>query len=153
MIKRIKIGRPEHLLIPLQPYSDSISFLSYPPPGPPSKWMSRLYHLLILSCKIIRIYDNSLAVWLFPVIAIVFFSFYDHFCNYTTIMFKIFWDLLMVEQIFLPPQVKRSMIISAKLVLTSCLTSYQTTKIALTLISSRRFIKKKKNGEWNFRKY
>ena len=42
-------------------------------------------------------------------------------------MFIIFWDLLMVEQIFLSPQVKRSVIISNKLVYAICLTSYQTT--------------------------
>ena len=36
-----------------------------------------------------------------------------------TIMFIIFWDLVMVEQIFLPSQVKWTMIISNKLVYTS----------------------------------
>ena len=41
----------------------------------------------------------------------------------TTIMFIVFWDFLMVEHIFLSPQVKRSMIIGNKLVYTSCLTS------------------------------
>ena len=44
-----------------------------------------------------------------------------------TIMFIIFWDFLMVAQIFLWPQVKRSVIISSKLVDTSCLTSCQLT--------------------------
>ena len=44
----------------------------------------------------------------------------------TTIMFIIFWDFLMVEKIFLSPQVKRSVIISNKLVCTSCLTSCRT---------------------------
>ena len=38
-------------------------------------------------------------------------------------MLIIFWVFLMVEQIFLSPKVKRSMIISNKLVYTSCLTS------------------------------
>ena len=41
----------------------------------------------------------------------------------STIMFIIFWDFLMVEQIFPAPQEKWSMIISNKLVYTSCLTS------------------------------
>ena len=36
------------------------------------------------------------------------------------VIFTIFWHLLMVEQIFILPQVKRSMIISKKLVFTSC---------------------------------
>ena len=35
----------------------------------------------------------------------------------TTIMFIIFWDFLIVEQTFLSPQVKQSMIINDKLVL------------------------------------
>ena len=43
----------------------------------------------------------------------------NHFCNILR--------LLMVEQIFLSPQVKRSIIFSNKLVYTSCLTSYRTT--------------------------
>ena len=38
-----------------------------------------------------------------------------------------FWDFLMSEQIFLSPQVKRSVIISNELVCTTCLTSCQTT--------------------------
>ena len=33
---------------------------------------------------------------------------------YSTTMFIIFWDFLMVEQIFFSPQVKRSVIISNK---------------------------------------
>ena len=41
----------------------------------------------------------------------------------STIMFMIFWHFLMVEQIFLSPQVKRSMIISNKLVYMNCLPS------------------------------
>ena len=40
-----------------------------------------------------------------------------------TIMFIIFRDFLMVEQIFLSPQVKRSVIISNKLVFRSCQTT------------------------------
>ena len=44
-----------------------------------------------------------------------------------TIMFIIFWDILMVEQIFLSPQVKRRVIISSKLVYTSYLTSCRAT--------------------------
>ena len=43
-----------------------------------------------------------------------------------TIMLIKFWDFLMVEQIFLSPQVKQSVIISTKLVLTSCLKSCRT---------------------------
>ena len=39
----------------------------------------------------------------------------------TTIMFIIVLDILMVDQIFLLPQVKRSVIISNRLVYTSCL--------------------------------
>ena len=48
---------------------------------------SRNYHVLralMLPCKIFHIYDNSPAVWLFHVIIIVFFTFYDHFCNYVS---------------------------------------------------------------------
>ena len=41
-------------------------------------------------------------------------------------IFIIFWDFLMVEQISLSPQVKRSVIIKIKLVYKSCLTSCQT---------------------------
>ena len=41
----------------------------------------------------------------------------------STIMFIIFWDFLMLEKIFLSPQVKRRVIISNKLVYTSYLTS------------------------------
>ena len=41
----------------------------------------------------------------------------------TTIMFIIFRDFLKVEQIFLSPQVKRSVINSKKLVYTSCETT------------------------------
>ena len=44
-----------------------------------------------------------------------------------TIMFIKLWDVLMVEQIFFLPQVKRSMIISNKLVYTSFHTSCRTT--------------------------
>ena len=43
-----------------------------------------------------------------------------------TILFMIFWDVLMVDQIFLSPEVKRSLIISNKLVCTSCQTNCQT---------------------------
>ena len=43
-----------------------------------------------------------------------------------SVMFIMFWDYLMVEQIFLSPQVKPSMSISNKLVYTSHLTSCQT---------------------------
>ena len=39
----------------------------------------------------------------------------------TTIMFIIFWDFLMVEQIFFSPQQKRGVIISNKPVYTNCL--------------------------------
>ena len=45
-----------------------------------------------------------------------------------TIMFIIFWDLMMVEQIFFSSQVKRIAIISNKLVYTSCLTTCRTTQ-------------------------
>ena len=38
-----------------------------------------------------------------------------------TIMFIIFWDFLMIEEIFRSPQMKRSVIISNKLVYASCL--------------------------------
>ena len=31
LMKKIKIGQPEHSLIPYPPMSDNISFLSYPP--------------------------------------------------------------------------------------------------------------------------
>ena len=43
------------------------------------------------------------------------------------IMFIIFQDFLMVQQVLLSPQVKQSIIFSKKLVYTSCLTYYQTT--------------------------
>ena len=44
---------------------------------------SRNYHVLyalILSCQIFCIYNNYSAVWLFHIIVIVYFSFYDNFC-------------------------------------------------------------------------
>ena len=44
----------------------------------------RILPALMLSCEILRIYDNSLAVRLFHIIAIIFSLFYDHFCNYTS---------------------------------------------------------------------
>ena len=44
-----------------------------------------------------------------------------------TIMFIIFWDFLILEQIFLSPSVHQSVIINNKLAYTSSLTSYQTT--------------------------
>ena len=43
------------------------------------------------------------------------------------IMFIIFWDFLMVEQILFSPQTKQSVIIGNKLVYFSCLTSCRTT--------------------------
>ena len=43
-------------------------------------------------------------------------------------MFIIFWHLLVVGKIFLSPQVKRSLIITNKLVYTSCLTNFGTTQ-------------------------
>ena len=45
----------------------------------------------------------------------------------SAIMFIIFWNFLMAEQIFFSPQMKRSVIICNKLVYTSCLTSCKTT--------------------------
>ena len=44
----------------------------------------------------------------------------DNFLSHTMISI-IFWDFLIVEQIFRSPQVKRSVIIGIKLVYTSCL--------------------------------
>ena len=45
------------------------------------------------------------------------------FCNLrATIMFIILWDFSVLHQIFVPPEVKQRMIISNKLVCTSCLT-------------------------------
>ena len=52
---------------------------------------------------------------------------YRRYVN-STIMFIIFSDFLMFEQIFLSPQVKRNMTITNKLVYTSLLTSCQTTQ-------------------------
>ena len=46
----------------------------------------------------------------------------------STVMFIIFWDFLMVEQIFLSPQLKGSVIISNKLVYINCLTSSEQLK-------------------------
>ena len=43
-----------------------------------------------------------------------------------TIMFIIFWDFFMFEQIFLSPQVKRSVISKDKLVYLSSLTTWRT---------------------------
>ena len=42
LIKKLKIGRPEHWLTPHFPTSDNISILFYPPT--PSKWTSYVYH-------------------------------------------------------------------------------------------------------------
>ena len=44
-----------------------------------------------------------------------------------TTMVILFWEVLMFYQIFFSPQVKRSLIVSNKLVYTSCLTSCHTT--------------------------
>ena len=52
-------------------------------------------------------------------------SFYEILLFLSAIMF-IFLDLLLVEQIFLSPQVKLSVIIN-KLVYSGCLTSFRTT--------------------------
>ena len=45
--EKIKIGRPEHSLMPHSATFDNISFLPYPPPSapasPPSKWTSFVY--------------------------------------------------------------------------------------------------------------
>ena len=45
----------------------------------------------------------------------------------TTTIFIIFWDILMVDKIFLTPQIKRGVIISNKLVYKSCRTSRRMT--------------------------
>ena len=55
----------------------------------------------------------------------LFFTSFWLFC--TTTMVIILWKFLMFYQIFLSPQVKRSLIISNKLVYTICLTSCWTT--------------------------
>ena len=47
---------------------------------------------------------------------------------YSAIILIIFWDFLRVQQIFLWPHVKQSVIISNKLIYTSYLTSSQTSK-------------------------
>ena len=41
-------------------------------------------HALILSCQIFRIYTRCSTIWLFHIKFIVYFSFYDNFCNYTS---------------------------------------------------------------------
>ena len=48
LIKKIKIGRPEHSLTPRPHTSDNISFLSSSPTPPllPSMWTSYVYHPL-----------------------------------------------------------------------------------------------------------
>ena len=45
-------------------------------------------------------------------------------------MFIIFWNFLIVKQIFLSPQVKQSVIISNKLVYTSLLSGCRTERVA-----------------------
>ena len=54
-------------------------------------------------------------------------------------MFIIFRDFLMVEQIFLSPQVKRSVIISNKLAYTSFLTNCQMTEYRKNLKTSQNY--------------
>ena len=45
LIKKRKIGRPEHSLTPNSPTSDKISFLRYPlTPYTPLKWTSYVCH-------------------------------------------------------------------------------------------------------------
>ena len=70
--------------------------------------------------------------------------------NWTTIKFIIFWDFLMVEQIFLSPQVKRNVIICNKLVYMSCLTSCR----CLVLPQNKNFVSTSKNllknRNWTF---
>ena len=44
LIKKVKIGRPKHLLTPHPPTSDNISFLLYAVSPPPSKWKSYVHH-------------------------------------------------------------------------------------------------------------
>ena len=54
---------------------------------------SRNYHVLralISSCQIFLIFDNYFAVWLFHVIVIVYFSFYDQKPSYFVILWNIF---------------------------------------------------------------
>ena len=46
LIKKRKIGRPEHSLTPHLSTFDNISFLPYPLPPPFSKWKSYVYHPL-----------------------------------------------------------------------------------------------------------
>ena len=53
--------------------------------------------------------------------------------NWSSIMFIIFWDFLMVEAIFFSPQVKRSVIICNKLVYMSSLTSCRMTSRKLNM--------------------
>ena len=53
---------------------------------------------------------------------------WDADVSVTTTMVIIFWECLKFYQIFLLPQLKRSLIISNKLVYTSCLKSCQTTE-------------------------
>ena len=48
LMKKIKIGRPEHLLTHHLPTSDNISFFLPTPTPTPSKWTSYDYHPLCL---------------------------------------------------------------------------------------------------------
>ena len=52
LIKKIKVRRPEHSLIPHPPRFNNISYLPKPPPPPypppPSKWTSYVYHPLLI---------------------------------------------------------------------------------------------------------
>ena len=69
-------------------------------------WLKVVYHRLLLPRK-----------WYWRVSEICTFHRQPH----PTIMFIKFWDLLMFQQTFFSPQLKRSVIISNKSVSTSCL--------------------------------
>ena len=80
-----------------------------------------------------RVWKNDLIYMIFRItwvrIKEVFIWEFHRNCDGTnefvrsTIMFIIFWDFLMIKQIFFSLQVKQRVIISNKLVYTSCLTS------------------------------
>ena len=80
--KKIKIGRPEHLLphFPHPSTANSITFLPYPQPTlppPPSTWTSYVYHPLY---KRIRVSENRILIF-YAVASFIFKIIYTSFCK------------------------------------------------------------------------
>ena len=111
-IKKWKYSYEQYNILAIRVVGDSVSL------GEPGKFEKNTLNFSI------RWYSEKYNFALFLSNIEIFFS---TGLGWPTIMFLIFWDFLMDEQICLSPEVKRSVIISYKLVHTTYLTSCQTT--------------------------